>query len=453
MPAGLKRGLLFVIGLSGVLFSALGLARFSTVHNETFDLAMYTRLAWGMARLDGWEPIMNAHFAGLHLSWVLWPLGWLGRGFGTAQTLLVAQGFAVAAATWPLAKMAYRHGGTSLAITGALAWLLYPNLSHVVSYEFHPGTLAVLPIAWMLEGIDRDSVATVGWASLGVLACREDLALVVAAGWLLMAWLHPARRSIAVAWTLLSCVYVAVFVLWLLPTFGPEHGSLQAHFSHLDQGVLAWFGRLGSSNGLTYLPRVLLPVAGLSIVRPKWLLVALPTFALGLLSQFPTTTELYSHYLTPAVPVVVAAAILGVGRLRGGRWPIAALVLATIAGYLMWGGGPGAAGFDHADFEPDDRTRASVQVLSLIGELDGVQAPDPLLAHLAERPTLARAVVDAGDRNMTWVIFDLVHRQRYPANAWPTTVQEPPIQRWSARPDRTIAHEDNWWLLLRTSQP
>ena len=49
----------------GLLFSTLGLARYGTFHNETFDLAFYTRIAWGLSRFEFWEPMVNAHVYGL----------------------------------------------------------------------------------------------------------------------------------------------------------------------------------------------------------------------------------------------------------------------------------------------------------------------------------------------------------------------------------------------------
>src|SRR4051812_2935916 len=65
---------LVATGQLALLFG-LSWARFSSVHHRTFDLALYTRMAWGLARLDLWAPIIDAPLLGCHLSPVLLPLG------------------------------------------------------------------------------------------------------------------------------------------------------------------------------------------------------------------------------------------------------------------------------------------------------------------------------------------------------------------------------------------
>ncbi len=228
----------------GVLFAALGLARWASFHNETFDLAFYTRIAWGLVHQDYWEPMVNAHFYGLRLSPILLPLGLVGALLGTAPVLIVAQAAAMAAATFPLARIGARHLGPAGAIAAAIVWLFSPNLGHVAGYEVHAGSLAVLPLAWMAWSLDRGSVRALVIGALGVLACREDLALVVALAAALFAWRHRAQWRAAALVSGVSLAYLLFFLLYLHPRHAPERGSLELHF-----------GRFGSSTAevLAYL--------------------------------------------------------------------------------------------------------------------------------------------------------------------------------------------------------
>ena len=75
IPPATRRVIVALTVSQGVLFALLGIARHVTFHNETFDLAFYTRIAWGLVRNDFWEPLVDAHVYGLHLSPVLVPLG------------------------------------------------------------------------------------------------------------------------------------------------------------------------------------------------------------------------------------------------------------------------------------------------------------------------------------------------------------------------------------------
>src|SRR5262245_33890178 len=138
-----------------LLWSIEGLSRYRTFHNRTFDLALYARQAWGLAHGDYWDPIVDCHFLGTHVALVLWPLGWLGRVFGVVPVLIVAQALALSLAALPLAQIGARRFGDRGALAAGAAWLLYPNLGHVASYEFHPGSLAMLPLAYALDALDR----------------------------------------------------------------------------------------------------------------------------------------------------------------------------------------------------------------------------------------------------------------------------------------------------------
>src|SRR5690554_1117092 len=155
--------------------------------------------------------MVNAHFFGLHISPVLAPLGLVGRLLGTTPVLIVAQAAALAAATFPLARIGVRHLGPKGAVIGAIAWLFHPNLGHVAGYEAHPGALAALPLAWMAWAIDRGSARAFVLGGLGVLACREDLALVTALASLLFFLRHRGQLRAALGVGLGSLAYALLF--------------------------------------------------------------------------------------------------------------------------------------------------------------------------------------------------------------------------------------------------
>ncbi len=121
----------------------------------------------------------GAHVLGLHASPVLVPLGWLGMLVGTVPVLLLALTLSAGLAAQRLAQMGARTLGPWGALAG-LAFALHPNLSHVLSYEFHPGTLALGPLVWTLDALDRRDARGLLWATVAVLLCREDLAAITA---------------------------------------------------------------------------------------------------------------------------------------------------------------------------------------------------------------------------------------------------------------------------------
>lgn len=464
LPRGRVR---FAVTAAALSFAAmagyLSLARHQTFHGRTFDLAFYARMAWGAANFDGWNPIVNASAYGLHLVWINHVLGPLGTVLGTVPVLLVAQAMALGLCALPLARIGARHLGPNGALVGAAAILLHPNLSHAGVSDFHPGSLAVLPLAWLMDALDRRSWQGVMLASLAVLLCREDLALVTAAAAVVLGVrARGSARAVGAAASIASAslTYVAFFVLVLLPAYGPPAGSLDAHFGHWGASVPEVLGHLAMHPGelarhlgeparLAYLPMIAAPLAFLPFLTPELVVVAAPLLGICLLSRFPTTTFLDSHYLTPALPILVTAALVGAGRAR--RWmsapgvPLA--VCATLA-HLAGGAGPLSWRFDSRAYADDADTPALRAMVELVGPSASVQAPDRMLAHLADRVVVRRG--PPPETGTDFVLLDASHRRRFLHDEDVLRADEEPLVRdWLAREDHALVRAGGAHLLLR----
>ncbi|HEX2677486.1 MAG TPA: DUF2079 domain-containing protein [Polyangiales bacterium] len=470
----MKLGTRIAVWTCSAAFSALtaieSLSRYASYHNHTYDLALYARQAWGLAHGDFYEPIVGAPFLGTHIALVLWPLGLLGRLFGTVPVLLVAQSLAFGLATLPLAQIGARRFGDFGGAIATLAWLAYPNLGHVASYEFHPGSLGVLPLALALDALDRHDGLTLLLSVLGLLCCRSDFALLaLLLG--LMSWrMAPELRLAGRAVTGLALAYLFLQAVWLRH-YLPAHGSLELHFATWGGSpfgiVRALFSdparvvaHFSQRDRLLYLPTVLLPLAFLPLRSLRWTLPALPFFAINLISTFPTATALYSHYLTLAVPPLVVASLDGVYKLSraGARPRLAAALLcvlcaAALASSVRKGGQPWSRDFVRSDFLRDPHSDECARTVAAIPPNASVQAPDALLPHLAERPRLFRA--PPPDRGADYVVLDVSHRLRFAhEETLLRTTEEPGVRNWLARQDYGLAYaEPSLLTLARGNDP
>jgi uncharacterized membrane protein len=468
-----KRSWLLLVGAAiaahALLTARLAFARFATLHNHTFDLALYTRMAWGLARGQTADPIAGGDFWSSHAAFVLWPLGWLGRWIGdTPSVLLWTQSAAIALAAWPVARFATRRLGAAGGAAAAFAFLLYPNLGHVAAYEFHPGSLALVPLCAALDAFDRERPRALLLWCVAAIACRASLSLQTAMLGVLAFQTAPRLRRSGALLALASCAY---FALWLALSPHPAAGtasSAELHFGQWGGGPLGVFGTLlhdpmrvwqhfSAIERVRYPLLVLLPLGLLPLCAPRWLLVALPPLALNLLSQFPTSSGLYSHYLTPAVPALVFGAIDGLSVLgaradalgtRARAFGAIGLVLASATGSVLAGGLPWSRDFPRADFRTDAATASGRQVLALIAPNNSVQAPDPLLPHLAERASVYRA--PPPDHHAEVVVLDMTHRERFAQREdLLRTLEEPLVRTWLARDDYGVLFVDRALLVLR----
>lgn len=442
----------------------LAAARFETVHQRTFDLALYARIAFGLAQGDVATRVLDTTPLGTHLSPVLLPLGLLGRLLGfpsaTVHVLLFAQALCVALCVYPIARIGARHMGRTGMVLASLAWLLYPNVLHVVSYEFHPGTLAVLPMCWAFDALERGHMRDLGLCCVGILLCREDFGLmcVIFALLLHVRFRRPGALSLAGA----CLVYTLVATITVLK-HAPANASLDQHFGlwgGSPLGVISTLFREPSRviahfrapEKLLYLPR-LLAVLSFFPLRAGWLLLpALPYLALNLLSQFPTSCAQYSHYLTPAVPALVVAGVVGASAIRKRGLHMLWVLTLLLSQYAL-GGSPVSHDFDSKAFRRDAQTEAAERVLAKMPADRSAQAPDALLPHLAQRQVLRRSPPPSSEIDL--VALDVSHRQAFARREDVLrTSEEPVVRAFAARGSHgLVAYEPPYALYQRGLSP
>ena len=421
--------------VAALAFAFLALRRYATFHNETFDLAFYARLVWGLGHGDRYQPLTNSDLWGLHASPILYPLGWLGRVLPIIPMMLVVQAACVCAAGIPLARIAARRVGHPAAADVTLvAYLLYPTIATLATYEFHPSAIALFPLALAIDWFDRRQLTRASIALFCAALCREDVALVAGFVGLAVALRQgapTAHRKAGLALLAAGCAWFAFYFFVIAPRHLPRTGSLDLHFGHLARspsGLIAaivhhplmTLKSIATPIKMLYVLRLLAPLAFLSLLAPRWLLPAIVPIGINLLSQFPSAPEIASHYSALAVPFVFASAAHGAGRLAAAQpgalnRNVLLSGLAVAAGTLLMqhraGATPLSRRWDIAAFRRDERTIDLTALLMSIPRSDSVVAPDHVLPHLAERPLIQRLA--AWSRRFDWVIVPADHRNRF----------------------------------------
>jgi uncharacterized membrane protein len=410
----------------GTAFAALSVLRHDAFETGRFDLGNMVQAVWSTAHghllqvtnLHGSQisrlaahvdPILIA-FAPL---WWIWP---------SPSLLLTAQALAVALGALPLFWLARKHTGSERAGLGfSLAYLLFPATEWMTLNEFHPVALACPLLLFAIWFLDEDRLLPFTcFAALAALT-REEVPLVIAG---LGIWYAFGRRRWLVGGTIAAAgiAATAIAIQVVIPHF--NHGSGSSFYGRYDAvgGSAAGIVRKAFTDperllsvafdhrGAHYVLNLLVPLAGLALLAPLLLVALVPELALNLLSSVDAQSSIHYHYVAAEVPVLFAAAAIGVGRL--GRWAGAAatvLVLAAIVGNYwlgpipIWRFVPGGSTQQAKSAQVTRHDRIAARELKRIPATTPVTATNALGAHLSER---RRIFSFPYLRAAAWVIVD-----------------------------------------------
>jgi uncharacterized membrane protein len=337
------------------LFAALwGLAllRHHTLLGS-YDLGYFDQAGWLLRH--GRTPFVTVrgiHLLGDHGSFAFYPMAFLGRG---VAGLLAVQAALLAAGAVPLWLIGRRMSGLSKPACWALlgAYALYPAVSNVDLFDFHPEALvvpALLGAVWFALGVRTPEGNRRTWPSTvayfvcvaAVLACREDVAVTVACLGLLVA--VEGRRVLGLTTVALALAWMAVDLAVVLPHFaggsyvqGNRFGQYGATLGSAGRFMLGHpltvAGDFATKPNAYVLLGLLAPLLFLPLLAPKYLLPGLPLQLAYLLTNVPAAHSLTAQYTVTTIPFVFVACAFGLRRVEHLR---RLLVVTAAVGFVIF---------------------------------------------------------------------------------------------------------------------
>jgi len=403
---------------AGVVFFAVCTAtswlRWANFEYRSFDLAYYVQALWQLLHgrfevsVEG-VPLLGNHVEPIVL--LAAPVFALARH---PMTLVVLQNALVASMApvgFQVARLLGLDRKTSLALSVAL--LLAPASGYMALHEFHPETLAA-PFLLLLVRARVIGSLRAHWVwFIAVLACKENLSLLLAAycavhlivdrnrtwaelrNWyfwplaLSIVWFVTCAKVITPALNAGNIDYFALYDRLgsspsdiALKALLEPHRIFTALSNSLSQGNLVW--------GL------LLPFLMLPLLSPRWLLVALPVLLQHLLSWRSSEWTIYFHYAAPLLPlfwIALAESLTALNRYRiipialrsGLVWLVVAACVTAQALVGPFGGIMATA--QNWRNSAEHRARRADFVRQIPADAS-VVAPLPYLSHLAMRQHL-----------------------------------------------------------------
>jgi uncharacterized membrane protein len=383
------------------------------------DAALFVQAVDGLLHGTRFSSIRGMDWLGDHSSLILYALAPFHAACRHPATLPLLQTLALALGAVPVFHLARREIGPGLLpLAFAVAYLLYPAVGYVNLYEFHPEALSTPALlatfaAWRAGRLGTAAV----FAALALMG-KEDVVLPVGALAVAAALDRGRPRHLAFAATFAALALVSAILSFAVfkPLLGGgevDYGRVYAQWGDSPgavaaamlrrpvDAIAAFFVTPGYDFDTTlklqmYL-HLLLPLAFLSLLAPRTLLLAVPTLATHMLSWRSPQHTIYYQYTAMITPFTVAAAVLAgaaIGRRLGRPHLLAGgLIAASVAANGMFGPltGRGVAQYVVAEeaVRPSGKDRALTRhrdrFVAMLGDREPVVAGFEFLLRFAGR--------------------------------------------------------------------
>ena len=396
------------------VFTWASYARWANFEYRTFDLAYYVQSIWQLIHGRFQASVEGVPLLGNHVEPIILLIAPVFAFFRHPMIFVIIQNAALASMGPVAFRIAQRLGFDGRnALLLASATLLTPATGYVALHEFHPEAFTAPFFLLMFYARLRSSLRGYWVWLLAVLACKENMALLIVSYCGVQIVLEHKRPvahlfvwdvlpiGLAIAWFLI-CVqlitpalnsgnidYLALYDRLgtsgkdiLLNAIKEPYRIVGALSQSLSQGNLVW--------------ALLLPFLAVPVLRPQWLLVATPILLQHLLSWRSSEWTIYFHYAAPLVPVFWIALAEGLRNINNWSWVptqarhlIPYLVVVTCVAAQIFLGPIGSVSTTAANWFTGEEMRGQKQeFISRVPADASVVAPLPYLSHLAMRERL-----------------------------------------------------------------
>jgi len=328
--------LILLMGIYMVWMSYQAILRYATFKAGAFDLGNMDQVLWNTIHgrffqftnqaIDWYGPPTRL---AIHFEPIILPLSLLYALHADPRILLVFQTLALVSGALPVFLLTRRYipEWPIFAPLMVIAYLLSPALVGLNIFDFHPVSLATPLLLYAILALTYKRYVWFLIACILACMCKEDIPLSVALLGILVIWKYKLPR--------LGTVLLIGGLLWSFLAFK----VIIPHFYPGTQANNYWYRyeALGSSPGAAvanliihpwllfttfftldrfyYLVGLMRSVGFLSLLSPEWLLPALPSLAVNLLSTDPLLYSGVYHYNAAIIPFVMVSAIHGTHRL------------------------------------------------------------------------------------------------------------------------------------------
>ncbi len=428
-----------------VLYGFLSVLRHHQMLTTGYDLGIfeqevrsYAAGLWPTSLLKG----PNYPLLGDHFSPIIATIAPFYLVFPRVETLLIAQALLVALGVVPLMLWARRAVGFAASIVVGVGYGLSWGIAEAVKFDFHEIAFAVPLLAFSLSALGQGRLrSAVLWAA-PLIFVKEDLGLTFAVIGALAAW--RGARAWGIAAAALGVAATVVEMRLIIPLVNPDGANAYTGQVRIADAFDQLLGLPTNVSQLTTIILMLAPTAFLA-VRSPLVLAVVPTLLWRFLSDNIRYWGTSFHYSAVLMPIVFAAFIDGLVRLRGRRSPW--LVASGIVTATLFLSSPFLQLLQPSLWTPNSRISATREVLARIPDGATVAASNSLVPQLTARAEVSLlGMTPLEVAHPEYIVADTEQKRQYPIGSVMIKRLLVDAERGAYR---SLYDEDNLTLLRR----
>ena len=384
--------IIYFVVLTGAAWRLHG--RFLT---HALDLGYFDQILWSTANGHWFANTLKYpwNFMGDHLSPILAfvaPFYWI---WSDVRALLAVQTLALALAGLPIYWLARRMDDW-LAPFILLAFYLNPAMHLISLSDFHEIALVTPFVSLAVYALVRRRYPLMMVSLFFALLCKEDIAILTLAFGVYLLF-DSRARGWGIAISLFSLAWLALALQIIIPAFREEdgYGSIGARYGYLGTTPVEALRTLATRPGvplahlaqwdiLLAFGRQLLPTGFTALLGWPLFALSLPVFLYLQLSEEPSLYTLQEWHVAPLLPILFAAAIQGIGYLRG-RWrvvAVGAMLVGSLWAFTQYSVLPHAR---TAQGTPPERAARIEAIIDRLSPEAVVSAQSDIVPHVSQR--------------------------------------------------------------------
>lgn len=347
-----------LIGAYIVYFSLFSILRYRTLYASYFDLGIMHQTVFNTYKslqtgdwsrfLELTNPFGSDQIKrmAIHNDILLAPIAFLYFIYSGPETLLVLQSVALGLGAWAVFLIAMKilagkKYHTALSFVCAFAYLMYTPMQRANIFDFHAVTLTTSLLLFMFYfWLTGRYIWSFLFFLLSIFAKEQIPLLTLFFGiYAIYSRLGGAKGRFFSLFVIgISIVWFFVSMKVIIPYFrGTGHFALKYYGDFGDSPIGVIMGILTNPYSISkylfhidtirYFWFLLGPLALLPLLSPLHLLIALPEFAINLLSDSWNMRNIIYHYTSAIQPFVFIAAIYGVKKITGFLHPRYVIIL------------------------------------------------------------------------------------------------------------------------------